>query len=337
MSQSRQAADGGRDQTGDRFKAEKARAGRKTKPAPGSRLSRLAHLWVPNQPGAWAMALLPPLAGMLIGGLTWRNVLVFVTWLLCYCTEFTASRWLVSHMSGRFLPPAATYAGLTAVSGLALLVSTPGLLRWVPLYALLAALTFWAAWTRSERSLWNNLVSVIAASTLCLIEVSMGAAAQGQAGHAVPSEGRGQTAVLMTSYFGCSPDPAVNCFAEGFFPARALPLIGLVAALMFAYTEFGSVLFVKSMIREHRNPWCYAASVAWNLILSAAAAWVLPQVGFWPLAAALISLARAAITPLVGRKRRIPILHVGMIESFTSLVVFFVTVGTATPIAGLFG
>ena len=276
--------------------------------------------WIPNQPGAWAMALMPPLAGTVIGGVSWRNLLLLLAWVLCYCTEFTTARWLTSRMSKRFLPPVVAYVAVTAVFGLALLVTTPGLLRWVPLYMVLAALTFLAAWRRVERSWWNNLVSIVAACTLCLIAYSLGSGHQSLATY---SPG---------GYFGCRPNPTVNCFSEGFLPAQAFPAIGLVAALIFAYTEFGSVLYVKSLVRERKHLWCTVASVVWNLMLTIGAALILPEVGFWPLFAALILVIRAAALPAIARKRRTPIKQVGMVESIASLVVFLVTIGTAGPI-----
>lgn len=295
----------------------------RSKPKPVSARSRMMHQWVPNQPGAWAMALMPPLAGAFIGGLSWRNLLLILAWILCYCTEFTTARWLVSHMARRFLPPVATYAALTAVLGLALILTTPGLLRWVPLYVVLAALTFLAAWKRVERSWWNNVVSIVAASTLCLIAYSLGTGPQSQA------------ASSTAGYFGCQPDPAVNCFSQGFLPARVLPLTGLVAALIFAYTEFGSVLYVKSLVRERQHLWCAIASVAWNLILVIGTALILPKVGFWPLLVALVLVIRAAALPIIARRRRILIKQVGTVESVASLLVFLVTIGTATSIAAL--
>lgn len=287
--------------------------------------TRMIRQWIPNQPGAWVMAIMPPLAGAIIGGFSWRNILLLITWLLCYCTEFTASRWLVSRMAARFSPPLITYAILTAIFGLALLITTPGLLRWVPPYLVLAALTFLAAWRREERSWWNNIVSIIAASTLCLIAYSLGTIPQSQI---TPSPG---------GYFGCQPDPAVNCFAQGLFPARVFPATGLVATLIFAYTEFGSVLYVKSLVRERNNIWCSIASLVWNLILIGPSIFIFPKVGSLPLIVSLLLVARAAVLPLIGRKRHIPIMQIGMVESVASLLVFLLVITltvtiTASPI-----
>ena len=63
-------------------------------------------LWIPDQIGGWAMALMPGLAGLLVGGPTWRSLLLMVAWAFCYCFEFTGSRWMVSHRAARFAPPA---------------------------------------------------------------------------------------------------------------------------------------------------------------------------------------------------------------------------------------
>lgn len=313
-------------QEGNQHEKEDVRQEKDRKPTPPDKKTaqartKMIRQWIPNQPGAWVMAIMPPLAGAIIGGFSWRNILLLITWVLCYCTEFTVSRWLVSRMAARFLPPLVTYAILTAIFGLVLLITTPGLLRWVPPYLVLAALTFWAAWKREERSWWNNIVSIIAASTLCLVAYSLGTIPQSQI---APSPG---------GYFGCQPDPAVNCFAQGLFPARVFPVTGLVATLIFAYTEFGSVLYVKSLVRERNNIWCSVASVVWNVILIGPSIFILPKVGSFPLIVSLLLVARAAALPLIARKRHIPIMRIGMVESIASLLVFLLVITLAATIA----
>ena len=243
-----------------------------------------------------------------------------VAWAFCYCFEFTGSRWMVSHRAARFAPPALGYALLTAATGLILLIGTPGLLRWAPLYLVLGVLNFAAAWMRTERSWWNDIIAVIAACTLCLIAISLGSRFQ------KPEPGQGS---VNTGYFGCQPNPAVDCFGSGFFPSAALPSIGVVSAAVFAVTQFGSVIFVKTMIRERGKTWCYLLSLAWNLALCLIGVAMVRTAGWWPLLTALLLLIRAALLPAISRRRRIPIKYVGLVECATSLLVFILVIAQA--------
>lgn len=96
--------------------------------------------WVPDQPGAWALALLPALAGMVVGGFDAGRLWLTGAWLLCYCVQFTAARWLRSRFQRRYLPPMLTYTALLAIAGVPLLAMHPLILMWAPLYAVLLAL-----------------------------------------------------------------------------------------------------------------------------------------------------------------------------------------------------
>ncbi|WP_300766725.1 YwiC-like family protein, partial [uncultured Bifidobacterium sp.] len=210
-------------------------------------------LWTSNQPGAWVMVLSPAVAGVVIGGPTWRNLWLLLAWALCYCFQFTASRWLLSRRVGRYLPPALVYGTLVALVGVPLVVAIPSVLWWAPLFAALAGLSLLAAWRRQERSWWANAVDVLASGTMCLIAVSLGVGGNG---------------VL-------------------------LPQAGLVAAAAFMLTQYGSVLFVKTMIREFGHHGYYAISVVWHVALVPLGIWLGPATG----AAAVALLIRAAILP----------------------------------------
>ncbi|MDF7663251.1 YwiC-like family protein [Bifidobacterium sp. ESL0763] len=271
-----------------------------------------AKLWLPDQPGAWAMALYPALGGIIVGGVSWRNVWLFVAWTLCYCFQFTASRWLAarahevrgrtrncdheasgiqngkvyrttghtSNRSATYLLPAAAYAIVTAVVGLPLLVAAPLLLWWIPAYAALAALSLGAAWLRRERSLWGNAVAVIAAGGMALVAVSLG-----------------------------------SRYYESGMPSRIpLPGVGVITAAAFIATEYASALFVKTMIREHGHRGYYALSVVYHLALTAAG---FAMNAVWGVAACVL-LLRAAALPLTHR--RLKPIFTGMVEVATSLM-----------------
>ena len=89
-----------------------------------------------------------------------------------------------------------------------------------------------------------------------------------------------------------------------------------VTALVFAYF-FGTVLYVKTNIRERRNPAFYTASVAWHAAwtllaaLGSAVTWLSPA---WTLLLAALT-ARAAVVPRLRppwTPKRIGFIEVGV-------------------------
>lgn len=101
-----------------------------------------------------------------------------------------------------------------------------------------------------------------------------------------------------------------------------LLLSGATLAGVFACTQYGSVLYVKTMIRERRNPKYLAASWIWHIvlvILSARSSAVMP---FTILSAAL--LVRAIVMPVVGRRAHIKPIIVGLGEMMFSLLICLV-------------
>ncbi|PJM77864.1 hypothetical protein CSQ86_02105 [Bifidobacterium felsineum] len=248
--------------------------------------------WIPDQPGAWVMALAPALAGAVCGS-AWSATKpdaapsaagwwVLACWALCYCVEFTAARWLKSHCAARYLSPAIGYCVALAVVGLPFLVMHFDVLVWAPIYVALAAVACAGAWFRRERSLWANAAAVIAASLM---------------------------ATITLHYAANSPS----------LPQASLP--GLVLVLCFAATQFGSVLFVKTMIRERGKLPYVVASWIWHVALLAW--WIAAADRSWYLVAlGVILLVRAIALPLIACKRTVKPVVVGITECFTSLIAF---------------
>ena len=169
-------------------------------------------------------------SGMVVGGVDGGRLWLTGAWLLCYCVQFTAARWLRSRFQRRYLPPVLTYAALLAVAGVPLLAMHPLILVWAPLYAVCAGVSFLCAWLRRERSLWANAAAVIATSMMAYVVYAFDA-----------------------------PDLLERTG------------MGLALAGIFMLTQFGSVLYVKTMIRERRNNRYLAASWIWQAALLALA------------------------------------------------------------------
>lgn len=259
--------------------------------------------WIPDQPGAWVMALAPALAGAICGTAaavarpsaqsgfpaTAAGWWVLACWALCYCLEFTAARWLKSHCASRYLPPALGYGIALAAIGLPFLITHVDVLVWAPVYVVLAVVAFASAWFRRERSLWANAAAVVAASLMSMI-----------------------------TFHYASHSPSI--------PQVSLP--GLVLALCFAATQFGSVLFVKTMIRERGKRSYVVASWLWHAALLAW--WLIPaNRSPYLVIMGVVLLARAIALPLVARTRTIKPMIVGITECFASIIAFGCILGNA--------
>ncbi|RMI14016.1 YwiC-like family protein [Cellulomonas triticagri] len=253
-----------------------ARAGRpgpataRTPVAPRRR--RIPRAWVPNQHGAWAMVVTPPLVGALVAGPRPVHLLLLVAWLAAYCTYFAATQWLRSGRRARYRTPVLGYAAATAVLGVPLLALHPALLRWAPVYALLLAASLRYAARRADRSWANDLVTVLAAG-------------------------------LMTVVAAGLPGPAPS----GLLPPGADDGRAWTAAAVLTAYLVGTVPYVKSLIRERGEARTRRISTGYHAALLAVAT-LLAVTGAVPapggaglavVAAAL--LARAVVVPRRGR------------------------------------
>lgn len=244
---------------------------RPTRPAPRRR--RVPRAWVPNQHGAWAMVVAPPVVGALVAGPSAWHLLLLVAWLAAYCTYFTTTQWLRSGRKARYRPPVLGYAAATAVLGVPLLVTHPALLRWAPVFAVLLGTSLAYAARRADRSYGNDLVTIAAAVLLTPVAAGLG-------------------------------DPVHGWWPPGADDPRAWAAAGVLGAYLV-----GTVPYVKSMIRERDRPATYRASVGYHAVLLVAAAVLAATrtvaagagVGLVLVAAAL--LARAVVLPRRGRVR----------------------------------
>lgn len=102
-------------------------------------------------------------------------------------------------------------------------------------------------------------------------------------------------------------------------PQISLP--GLVLVLCFAATQFGSVLFVKTMIRERGKRAYVAASWIWHIAMLVW--WIAPpnRSPYLVIMGAIL-LLRAIVLPMVALKRQVKPMVVGMTECVTSVIAF---------------
>lgn len=183
-------------------------------------------------------------------------------WFVGYLAYFAGGLWLKSRRRARYRRPMLTYAAAAAVLGVVVLVLDPALALWAPAFLPFLTLGLWASAQRTERSVAAGGAMTVAASLMTVV-----------------------------AYVACRPPGA---------SALAVPaVVWLVAALLVAYL-FGTVLYVKTMIRERGVRSYVVASVAYHAAVTVAAgALAVTHDPTWWWATAFLAGAtvRAAVLP----------------------------------------
>jgi hypothetical protein len=231
-------------------------------------MSRAVRRFIPPQHGAWAMLLVPWLAGVLAAGFRWLHLPLLGAWVAGYLFSYYALQAIKTGRPGRVRAQLLAYGLPTAALGWVVLVLRPAVLWYAPAYAALLAVNLAYARRRAERALVNDLASVALSCLMVLVSATV---AGQPAGAVLP------VAVAVAAYFT------------------------------------GTVLYVKTMIRERDSTPYYWASVGFHGAALAVAAFAsLPM-----LVVFLILLVRAAVNPRLGLTPK----QVGLTEIAASVLV----------------
>lgn len=253
--------------------------------------------WLPVQHGAWAILALPFITGVILRArhlfLEWYLLPLFGLWLSGYLAFNAASLWLKAAPGRRpeYLPPLLTYASVALAFGaLTAWLAGPGIWGWAPPYALLLAGALWLAGRRRERVLLGGLLTTSAAGLITLVA-------------------RFTSPLDLVASWG---SPTVNESVA-------------VAGLVFGYL-FGTVLYVKTMIRERGELAWLNASIGWHAgwTLIAAALATAGVTGRWWPVFFLATTVRSWWLPRRGADRPVPAKTVGFIEIGFSLALLLV-------------
>lgn len=212
------------------------------------------------------MLVVPFAVGALDAGPSWRHVPLLLTWLAGYFMFFATGLWLRSRRKARYWPPVRAYAVLTAVLGLVVVMIEPDLLRWAVVFAPLVSVSLWSSWRRADRSLLNDAVTVLAACLMTVVVAAVG------------------------THGGARSTPGLPGLT--WLPGADQVRPWVLTALLLAYFA-GTVLYVKTMIRNRGDRRRYALSVAYHVVVCVPAAAVNPWLGLLFVALAL----RSAIVP----------------------------------------
>lgn len=270
--------------------------------------------WVPQQHGAWAMLVVPAVTGTVLlvrdHGWRWVALPVLAITIVGYFLLNAVTLWLKARRKPRYWPPVRAYAAAAGLLGVAVLALGPGLAGWLVVAAPLLAVALVLASRRRDRATLSGLVTVTAA---CLV-----------------------TPVLWSAGLSARlPLGAVSAVAD--VAARRpdqVRVVAFVTLLQLAYF-FGTVVYVKTMIRERGDRRWFAASVAYHAAMTAvlltAALGGIPALATGVSGAALVlatvvlalATARAWAMPTLGplRGRQITPLQVGLVEIGFSVAV----------------
>lgn len=112
------------------------------------------------------MMAIPLLIGIAIAGPAPIHIPLMLAWVAAFMAFQAGSVWLKSRRAKRFRTPLLTYATLAVPPGVVLLMMRPELLWWVIPFAPLVAIAVWAAWTRNDRGLANDIATILATSLM---------------------------------------------------------------------------------------------------------------------------------------------------------------------------
>ena len=233
------------------------------------------------------MLVVPFVAGVVLrardAALAPHLVTLFAFWMVGYFAFHAASQWLKAPPRRRpgFVRPAVTYAAAAAVLGVATLVLAGWpLLGWAPSYLPLLLPALWLASRHHERATLGGALTIAAAALMTLI---------------------------------ARYDSPAALLAD---PDARTPV--LTAVLLFGYF-FGTVLYVKTNIRERGNPRFLVASQAWHagltlacLALAVAAGWP-----WWWAAFFAVTTVRAVVVP--RRRPALTAKQIGLVEVVLSV------------------
>ena len=253
---------------------------------------RGADVWLPAEHGAWAMLLIPLVAGVALVGAAPVHLPLAVAWLAGYPAFSSGSAWLRARRRDRDAgrtpaPPPRPFVVLGAVTLIALAITVavaPGLVRWSTVFVPLLTVSLVEVVRGRPRSLLNDAVTTGAASLMLLVAVDAGGGTLD-----------GSTVVAWSA--------------------------------VLAYF-LGTALAVKTLIRERGSRAHLAASLVWHalLVVVALTPVVTDVLGPGGAVLAVMLLVRAAVGPTLDARRRRPLrpVAIGMVEVVLSLVLLVV-------------
>lgn len=217
--------------------------------------------YIPNQHGAWAMLLLPVLAGLAVTEAAAVHIPLILGWLTVYLFSFPVLQWVKTKKAARYKKPVMVYGSLLVPLIVVIGWLEPRLMIYALLILPFFAVNLFFAKAKNERALINDIAAVFVFCSFVFPVMLAGGTA----------------------------------LREG---------VLLFVSLFLYFT--GTVLYVKTIIRERNNPRYYKASLLFHTA-AAGIAFMIDPVLLIPFS---VLLVRAAVLPKKGINAK----QSGMIE-----------------------
>lgn len=118
------------------------------------------------------MLAVPYVAGLLVAGWTWVAAPIALAWLSGYLLSYYAMQAVKTRRPGRWRSQLLAYGGATLAAAAVVVAARPVVLWYAPVYAGLLAVNAWYAARRQERSLLNDLASVVQSCVMVFVVAS---------------------------------------------------------------------------------------------------------------------------------------------------------------------
>ena len=195
----------------------------------------------------------PFLVGVLATGPTWRHVPLALFWVAGYFAFFAVSMWLKSGRKPRFVRPAATYSVVAGVLGVAVLLTSPGLVVWLPAFVLPLGVGLWAATNRRDRDLVVGLATTLGSAVMTVVA--------GEVGQHPDLLRTGALALVQAAYFAGTVYYVKSAIRERdnarFLAISVLFHAGCASVLGYLWWPLGIVfvaLTVRALVVPPRHP-----------------------------------------------------------------------------------
>ncbi len=224
--------------------------------------------WISRQHGAWPMTLVPVFAGSALGGFTWTQLLLSVSWVLAFLCFDVLTSWIRAvaprrkmARGNRYLPALFVYCTLAGIGLVALVILHPQILRW-------AVVIFPCFLISTTETLRGNYQSYLSRATAIIASCSL---------------------TPIAFELGSHPEDWSRAWA---------------ATIMLAAYFLGTIPYVKTLIRERDKPGWLVFSMAFHLVVTAASllAWRMGMVPIWFFLAWVVLTVRAWVFPALSRR-----------------------------------
>lgn len=223
--------------------------------------------WVPPQHGAWAMLIVPYLAGLIAVGFQWPHLPLLVAWLAAYPLSYFALLAVKTRRYERFRTQLLVFGAATLAAGGVTVAARPQVLSYAPLFAVVLVVNGVFAARRDDRALVNGLVSVVGAMLILPVVATVAGRPPAEVADAL---------VVSLLYFAGTVFFVKTCIRER--DNRAL----LRASVVFHAAALAVAVWVAPL---------YAVPFGWYLVRAAA----LPHRGLSPKHLGMIEIASSAL------------------------------------------